>query len=57
MGRFFILGALLLLAVVFYLMGSTYGAVAFMVVGVLAELAFWFTFMAKTRKAKTVERS
>lgn len=41
LGKFLLLGALVCLALVCMFVGSVIGAVAFMVMGVLLELAFW----------------
>ncbi|NVK57859.1 MAG: hypothetical protein HWE26_19850 [Alteromonadaceae bacterium] len=40
-GKFLILGALLCLALLCYFVGTVLGAVAFIALGVMLEIAFW----------------
>ena len=47
-----LIGALFCLALVFYFIGSAKGALAFVLMGFLLELGFWFGLF-KTNKDKT----
>jgi len=40
-GKFLILGALFCLAVLYYAVGTVIGAIAFIALGIMLELAFW----------------
>jgi hypothetical protein len=50
LGKYLLLGALLCLALVCYFVGSVIGAMAFIVMGVLLELAFWIGIFKATVK-------
>jgi hypothetical protein len=41
LGKYLLLGALICLALVCYFIGSAIGSIAFIVLAVLLELAFW----------------
>ncbi|GGP56961.1 hypothetical protein [Shewanella saliphila] len=47
--KYLLLGALVCLALVCYSVGSTTGAVAFITMGVLLEIAFWLGIIKSTR--------
>ncbi|GGP42625.1 hypothetical protein GCM10009347_07930 [Shewanella algicola] len=47
--KYLLLGALVCLALVCYSVGSATGAVAFITMGVLLEIAFWLGIIKSTR--------
>ncbi|MGJ8682265.1 hypothetical protein [Paraglaciecola sp.] len=50
LGKYLMLGALICLALVCYFVGSVTGAVSFIILGILLEVAFWVgIFKPKTR--------
>ena len=51
-GKYLVLGALLCLALVCYFVGSILGAVAFIIMGVLLELAFWVGIFKSSTKTR-----
>lgn len=53
LGKYLMLGALLCLAVLCYFVGSAIGAVAFIAMGILLELAFWVGIFKTSRKPRT----
>tara|TARA_R110002167_G_scaffold58109_1_gene164926 strand:- start:274 stop:477 length:204 start_codon:yes stop_codon:yes gene_type:complete len=50
MGQYLMFGALCCLALVCVFVGSTLGAIAFITLGVLLELAFWIGIFKSSRK-------
>ena len=52
LGKYLLLGALICLALVCYFVGSVTGAIAFIVMGVLLETAFWLGIFKPKTKVK-----
>lgn len=50
LGKYLIIGAFFLLAIVCYFIGSKIGAVAFIALGVLLEIAAWVGIFKTTSK-------
>lgn len=55
-GKYLLLGALLCLALVCYFVGSVLGAVAFIVMGILLELAFWVGIFKSSNKNQALPK-
>ena len=50
LGKYLTIGAFFLLAIVCYFIGSKIGAIAFIALGFLLEVAFWFGIFKSTKK-------
>ena len=50
LGKYLLLSALMCLALVCFFVGSVIGAIAFIVMGVLLELAFWVGIFKSSTK-------
>ncbi|MGI2171439.1 hypothetical protein ACROAE_14815 [Shewanella sp. MF05960] len=50
--QYLLLAALICLALVCYFVGSATGAVAFIVMGILLEIAFWLGIFKSTRSRR-----
>lgn len=55
-GKYLLLGALFCLALVCYFVGSVLGAVAFIIMGGLLELAFWVGIFKSSSKHQTLPK-
>lgn len=47
--------SLICLAILFYMVGSVTGAIAFIVMGCALEVAFWFGILGKTNKGSSAD--